>query len=78
MARLGEGGRLVIPADMRRAMGVESGDVLLLSLDEIGLRVMTRNHALARAQEMMRALVPANVSLTDELIADRRREAANE
>jgi AbrB family looped-hinge helix DNA binding protein len=73
--RLGAGGRLVIPARLRKALGLRPGSELLLAASDGELRVWSREQALRRAQEHVRRLVPPEVSLVDELIAGRRREA---
>ena len=39
--RLGENGRIVIPAPIRETMGLKPGDALQVSLDEDGLRIQT-------------------------------------
>ena len=75
---LGAGGRLVIPAPMRAALGMKEGDKLLVRLEGNELRIYTYQEAMRRAQELVRSFVPADVSLVDELIADRRAEAARE
>jgi antitoxin PrlF len=75
LAKLGEGGRLVIPAEYRRALGIEVGDELVLTLEEGALRVTTPREAIRRAQALVRSYVPEGRSLSDELIADRRRES---
>ena len=41
-------------------------------------RVFSRREQLRRAQALVRKYVPENVSLVDELIAERRAEAARE
>jgi len=71
---------LDIPKEMRGAMGIpEGGSDLLLSVGEDGeLRAITRGAALRRIQHKLKALVPPGVSAMDELIADRRAEAARE
>jgi len=74
LAKLGEGGRLVIPADYRKALGVESGDELVLILEGESVRISTPREGIRRAQQIVRAHVPAGRSLSDELIADRRDE----
>lgn len=76
--RLGEGGRIVIPAAHRKALGVEPGDRMTISFVDGGLRITTWKQALARLQEEFRRAIPPGVSLSEELIADRRREAARE
>ncbi|HXW27240.1 MAG TPA: AbrB/MazE/SpoVT family DNA-binding domain-containing protein [Xanthobacteraceae bacterium] len=75
---LGAGGRLVIPAPMRAALGMKEGDKVLVRLEGNELRIYTYREAMRRAQELVRSFVPAGVSLVDELIADRRAEAARE
>jgi AbrB family looped-hinge helix DNA binding protein len=75
MAKLGEGGRLVIPAEYRKALGVETGDELVLILEDKTMRVLTPREAIKRAQAVVRSYVPEGHSLSDELIADRRRES---
>src|SRR5215213_1361776 len=75
---LGAGGRLVIPAKMRAALGMAVGDRLNVRLEGGELRIYTYKEGLRRVQEMMQGLVPRDVSLVDELIAERRREAAKE
>ena len=69
---------MVIPATFRREMGVKVGDTLIAEVVDGELRVRPRNLAVANAQRLMRELVPPGVSLADELIADRRAEAARE
>src|SRR5829696_1089025 len=75
---LGAGGRLVIPAKMRAALGMVVGDRLNVRLEGSELRIYTYKEGLRRVQEIMQGLVPQGVSLVDELIAERRREAAKE
>ncbi len=75
---LGAGGRLVIPAPMRAALGMKGGDKLLLRLEGNELRIYTYEEATRRAQEIVRSFVSPGVSLVDELIADRHAEAARE
>ena len=75
---LGAGGRLVIPAPMRAALGMKEGDKVLVRLEGNEIHIYTYQEAMRRAQELVRSFVPAGVSLVDELIADRRAEAARE
>lgn len=78
LTKLGEGGRLVIPAEYRKALGVEAGDELVLSLESGSLRVSTPQEGIRRAQALVRSYVPAGRLLSEELIADRRQEAAQD
>jgi len=76
--KLAEGGRIVIPAEFRQALGMKIGDELILSLRDGELRIITWQQAVKRIQEIVRRYVPEGQSLADELIADRRLEAENE
>ena len=76
--KVGPGGRIVIPAAIRRELGLEPGDPVTFRLEGGDLRLVSREAALKRIQDRFRASVPRDVSLVDELIADRRREVAGE
>ena len=71
-------GRVVIPAEYRRALGLAEGDTLVLRLDDGLLQLMTRAEAIRRAQELVTKHTSGQQSLVDELIADRRADAARE
>lgn len=71
-----EGGRLVIPAAYRKALGLKPGDEVLLVLEEGEIRVVSTRQAIARAQTLLRRYVPEGRSLSGELIQERREEAA--
>jgi AbrB family looped-hinge helix DNA binding protein len=76
--RLGPDGRVVIPAAFREALGLSEGDMLVASIDDGELNLLTRRAAVRRAQAIVRQFVPEGVSLVDELIEDRRREVERE
>jgi AbrB family looped-hinge helix DNA binding protein len=71
---VGPRGRIVLPARLRRQLGVEPGSVLLAKVEEDRLVLETRRAALKRLQARF-AKVPRTTSVVDELIAERRREA---
>jgi len=73
-----EGGKLVIPAMMRRQLGIGPGDTVMVDIDNGELRVRSVSKALERARAILRRYVPEGTSLADELIADRRAEAEHE
>jgi len=75
---VGEKGRLVIPAAMREALGIKPGDSVDLRIEDHELRISTRRARIRRAQERIRKLIPAGVSLADELSAERREAARHE
>lgn len=77
--KIGPGGRVVIPAELRDAMGVEEGDTLLATLVGDELRLVSIASAMAEARSIIREVIPPGApSIVDELIADRRREQALE
>ena len=75
---IGEGGRVVIPAEFRKSLGLKVGEIVMVGLEEGEIRIQSLREAIRRAQEMVREVVPEGRSLVDELIAERRREAALE
>ena len=72
---LSQGGRIVIPASYRKALGVEAGDEIVLVLEDDEVRVMTLQTAIKHAQELVRQYVPEGRSLVQELIDERRSES---
>lgn len=73
-----QGGRIVIPAEMRRRLGIEVGEDVNIALDGESLTILTQKESIRRAQALVDKFVPKSASLVDELIEDRRREAADE
>ena len=75
---IGPGGRVVIPAAYRKALEVDEGDYIVMQMDGDELRVVNDEKEFERARAVLAKYVPEGVSLVDELIAERRREAAAE
>ncbi len=74
--KIQEGGRLVIPAAYRKALGLQPGDEVLLMLEDGEIRVISTCQAVARSQALLRRYIPQGRSLSEELIKERREEAA--
>ena len=75
-----ENGRIVIPAELRKKLGV-SGQRQDIFFEIRGSEVIltTKMRALRRAQERLVGIVPAGSKLiSEELIEDRRAEARRE
>ena len=72
------GGVIRVPAGFLESMGVAEGDQVQLALDGDIVRVLSRAAAIRAVQELVRRHVPEGVSLVDELLAERRAEAARE
>jgi len=76
---MGDGGRLVIPAEFRRDLGLMPGAVVVISeMDDGDLRISTPAAGLRRARALVRRYVQPGDSLVDELLAERRQESAGD
>ncbi len=73
-----KGGSIELPVAFLEALGVGEGDQVQLALKGGAAHILSREAALREVQELVRARVPEGVSLVDELIAERRAEAATE
>ena len=72
-------GRVMLPAWWRRREGVDPSTELCVAVTEEGsLVVETREQGLRRARALLRKYIPEGVHLSDELVAERRAEAALE
>ena len=76
--RLGSRGRLHIPASIRHELGLKDGDAVMMETVEGELRVRPYRAVLAEVTARLRQYIPEGVSLSDELIADRRADADRE
>jgi antitoxin PrlF len=72
------GGRVQLPVDVRRALSLSDGDTVLIEVVDGEVHLRPVRAAIKRMQERMRPYIIEGVSVVDELIADRRREAADE
>ncbi len=72
--KVAEGGRIVIPVEYRRALGMDVGDEVILRLGEGELTVLTPRQAIRRAQQLVRRYIPEGRRLAEELISERREE----
>jgi AbrB family looped-hinge helix DNA binding protein len=74
---VGPQGRLVIPSEIRRQLGIAPGDVLIAVVEGERLVLEKREAVLQRLRRRF-AHIPAGVSLADELISERRSESKRE
>jgi len=74
---IGPQGRIVIPAAIRRELDLEPGDELTARAAD-GSLVLTSPAAAARRLSGMFAHLETGATVVDELIAERRAEAARE
>ena len=76
---VGDRGRVVLPSDVRSALRLTAGSQLLLSIERDGsLRLRPYRSVADQGRGMLAGLAPAAESMVDELLAERRREAARE
>jgi AbrB family looped-hinge helix DNA binding protein len=75
--RVGEQGRIVIPANIRRKMLIEIGSMLVARIEDDKLILEKPDAVIQRLQARFKK-IPPGLSLADELIAERRAEAAHE
>lgn len=76
--KVSQNGRVVIPADFRKALGVAAGGEIILRWEDDELRISTLKQNIARARRRARQYLKPGVSLVDELIAERREAAKRE
>ncbi len=73
-----ENGEVILPAEFVQAIGARPGERVTLALDGDEVRAFTPATAIRRAQAWVAEHFPGDRSLVDELIAERRAEAARE
>jgi AbrB family looped-hinge helix DNA binding protein len=78
MTHMSENGRVVLPAAIRRAAGIQPKEVLMIRYDEEGIHLQTRRQAIERAQALVRKYTKGRKGLVDEFLRERREEAARE
>jgi AbrB family looped-hinge helix DNA binding protein len=76
--RVNENGRVVIPAAVRKALGIHVGDEVVLRLENGELRITTQQRRVEQAQQRARQYLKRGGSLVDELLAERREAAKDE
>jgi AbrB family looped-hinge helix DNA binding protein len=77
-ATLNESGRIVIPVSIRKLLGVQPGDELILLVENDEVKLTTARRRMERAQQLFAQYVGTGARLSDELIADRRKESTGE
>jgi AbrB family looped-hinge helix DNA binding protein len=78
-ARINQQGRIVIPAECRAVAGLKPGDELLIeAIGEGELHLRTPEQAIKEAQAIVARYLPKGRDLVQELIDERRAEAARE
>jgi len=75
---IAKNGRMVLPAEARKALGLDDASQLRVEVTDDGVQITTPRQALMRARERIKNLVPSERSLSTEVIDDRQEEVAQE
>ena len=76
-SRITDAGRVVIPAELRRAYHLEEGQEVFFCRGANGIELLTVPSALQRAQEEIRRHIPGDdIDLTDELLTARQSDGS--
>jgi AbrB family looped-hinge helix DNA binding protein len=78
VTRMGRGGRITLPAKMRKVLQIGAGDAVVLRLEGDVVQVIPLRQAVRLAQEKVKQYVPEGTSLVEELIQARREESLYE
>ena len=76
--KLGENGRFYIPSQIRQQLQLDTGDEIILHVEDESMYISTPYQALKKLQDKVKYFMDNTnqpFSLTDQLIADRRAEA---
>lgn len=77
--RVTESGRVSLPAELRKAVGLDRGGAVIFELDGREIRIRTLDEVIARAQALSRRLLGDDPDAGSAgFIAERRREAKRE
>ncbi len=76
--KLYENGRILIPAELRKKWNLEPGQELLLKEDGDAAILMTRKNSITILKQEIKATLPEEISLVEQLKEERRRAAAQE
>ena len=78
-AKVSEAGRLNIPAEFRKAVGLERGGDVVVELDGREIRIRTVDEVASRARALTRRLLGDRPEASVEtFLAERRRDAGRE
>jgi len=75
---MSNGGRVVIPLEVRQALSIKEGDTVLWEMKDGAATLTTREQQLRQVQSLFKGLSSPCECWSDELISDRRAEAARE
>jgi AbrB family looped-hinge helix DNA binding protein len=74
-ARIGDGGRLVIPSEIRKMMNLSTGDDVVMAVRNNVLEVVPQLQAVRQVQARLMPLKRGGVDQVDAFLAERRDES---
>ncbi len=78
VARISEGGKMNIPAQIRREVGLEYGGPVMMSVVDGEIRMRPLRHVLTDLQGEAQSVFAGSGESVDRFLADRRQEARRE
>ena len=76
--RMSKEGRVLIPAEFRRALGLKAEEPMNICVVDGELRLSSRMEGIRRVQAIAAKYKRPGVSVVDEFLRDKREEAARE
>ena len=76
--RVDRNGRIVLPAAVRRQLGVKTGDEIVLTVSEHEVRLTTHRAALGRLQRLVREQIAPGSLSVEQFLKEKRVEAERE
>lgn len=73
-----ESGRVILPSELRKALGLQKGDKVLIQADGENVTLTTARLRRRRAQELVARHVQPSGSVVDDFLRGKREEAARE
>lgn len=73
--KVADNGRMVLPASVRKAMGLRGDAKVILTVEDDQVRLTPMGHGVSRAQALYRAHATQERT-TDDFLSDRKAEAA--
>lgn len=73
--RVDDSGRILIPAKVRQRLGLDVGADLIMTVEDDQATIMNAKAARRQARQRVRQYIAPGVSLSAELLAERKKEA---
>jgi len=78
MVTIGKSGRLVIPAQYRKALGLIEGEGVMMSLKNGHIEILPIQESIKKAQKKVKKYLQPENNLVEMLFDDRKAEFTNE